>query len=182
MSFTPCSSRGVNRTTPTQKPFCRGMLSFNFRTAVRLCPGAPADAPRTLSATAPATGQTRLLAVLTPKTRIRPISLPTRHPKRPFPGKTLPCRFPKHQYRQSECQHGKKLPVFRHGPTGRIISIIILIPARVTKRAACTGSRECWRACTQCEVIISSIDKQRVTAFYTIFLSYISMYSPTTIF
>ena len=94
MSFTPCSSRGVNRTTPSQKALCRGMTSFNFRTAVRLCPGAPADAPRTLSATAPATGQTRLLAVLTLRTRIRPISLPTRQQKQPFSRKTMPCRFP----------------------------------------------------------------------------------------
>ena len=94
---------------------------------MRLCPGAPADAPRTLSATAPATGQTRLLAVLTLRTRIRPISLPTRQQKRPFSRKTLPCRHPKRQYSQSECQHGKApnrmplsvdlvQPVFGRGP------------------------------------------------------------------
>ena len=108
LSFTPFPSHGVNDTTPSQKPFWRGMPSFNFRTAVRLCPEAPADAPRTLSATAPATGQTRLLAVLTLRTRIRPISLPTRQQKRPFCGKTLPCRSPNRPYRQSDCQHGKK--------------------------------------------------------------------------
>ena len=115
LSFTPFLGHGVNDTTPSQKALCRGMPLFNFRTAVRLCPGAPADAPRTLSATAPATGQTRLLAVLTLRTRIRPISLTTRHPKRPFPNKTLPCRSPNRQYSQSECQHGKKAPVYMTG-------------------------------------------------------------------
>ena len=115
LSFTPCSGHGVNDTLPRQTPFCWGMSSFNFRTAVRLCPGAPADAPRTLSATAPATGQTRLLAVLTLRTRIRPISLPTRQQKRPFSGKFLPCLHPNRPYRQSECQHGKKAPVYMTG-------------------------------------------------------------------
>ena len=35
LSFTPCSGHGVNDTTPSQKPLCRGMPSFNFRMAVR---------------------------------------------------------------------------------------------------------------------------------------------------
>ena len=89
LSFTPCSGHGVNRTLPCQAPFCWGMPSFNFR----MC----------------GLGHRLILlafAVLTPKTRIWPISLPTRHPKRPFPRKTLPCRSPNRPYRQSDCQHG----------------------------------------------------------------------------
>ena len=90
LSFTPFLGHGVNDTTPSQKPFWRGMPLFNFR----MC----------------GLGHRLILlafAVLTPKTHIRPISLPTRLPKRPFSRKILPCWFPKHQYRQSECQHGR---------------------------------------------------------------------------
>ena len=46
------------------------------------------------------------LAVLTLKTRIRPISLPTRQGNWPFPVKTLPCRSPKPRYTPSACRHG----------------------------------------------------------------------------
>ena len=52
----------------------------------------------------------RNFSVLTAKTRIRPIPLPTRQQRRPFSRKTLPCRPPNRPYRLSECQHGKKTP------------------------------------------------------------------------
>ena len=51
----------------------------------------------------------RPLAVLTARTRTRPISLPTRQRNRPFPIKTLPCWHSKRTQKQSERQHGKSL-------------------------------------------------------------------------
>ena len=106
LSFTPCSGHGVNDTTPSQKPLCQGMPSFSFRTPEKRASSGPD--PATFWTRCRAFGAT--LAVLTARTRTRPISLPTRQQKRPFSGKTLPCRYPKRPYRQSECQHGKIIP------------------------------------------------------------------------